>query len=259
MTIYDIDHQSGDVTLKRGDRARWKASDNSNCYTKKGLVESLCADGHEVTVRTWMQRYYLRADVRCSCGHERPDVVVTFSGAFTASFLPVWRSHFNPLAAPLRIWKVESARNTYTCIVGLSAQIAGLMHPSRAQSLLAYQGDYQYCVLRTSVSRKTGKDSSPAKLMNRYNNFSSAVQYAKSLGIREESRGSEITWLEEAPVTKPTAEASAIIAAIDQANDVTSLMTAVKLADSYLDYAKIIEERKEAALQRFHELTSIDD
>lgn len=255
MTIYDIKADTSDkVVLKRGDRARWPNSDGSLRYTKKGLVESLCADGHEATMTMWRSGYYFVAELKCSCGYALDRVALTFGGDLASNTRPVWRSHFNPLAAPVKIWEVRTSRTLYTCYVGLAEHVTPMMNAEKAKSLTEYMGHYRYCVVQTSHVLKSGKQSSPGRLLNRYNNFTSAVQYAKSVGIRRESRGDELTWHEASPVTKPTGEATAIIAAIDQAQDPASIMSAIKLADAYLDYAKVIEERKEAALLRFNGL-----
>lgn len=249
--------------LKRGERIRWEISRGGKpgfAYTAKNLYDVLDSDGHQADIEIVHENYWLRCNLRCSCGHTEENVSMTWGGKFASYAVARWQGHKDKLAAPLLVWEGTATRVKYKCYIACGASAARLMDAHDASRYQSFSGSWgeRFCVIRTSESLTSGKVSS-RRWMNVLIGLPEAMQYAKKLGLAAQHQGHTVTWVEESPVTKPTGEATAIIAAINQADDPGSIMQAIKLADAYLDYADAVRESKEAALQRFHELLSTGD
>jgi hypothetical protein len=251
------------AVLKRDQRLRWEKHNGAKTYwgyTDKNIYDVLDSDGHRAKITVRYESHYLRVDLKCSCGHSLENQGLTWGGKLNSWVVTRWTGHKEVLASPLTVWESTSARQRYKCIIASDGAAAGLMakHDADRWNSWNAQGTYRFCVVRTSESLKTGKIAS-RRWMNTHITLTDALQYARKIGIAAERSGQVITWVEESPVAKPTGEASAIIAAIESANDPSAILNAVKLADSFLDYAQIIQQSREAALRRLDGLLSMAD
>lgn len=252
------------ATIKAGERIRWmprpsvyRPEPKRFVYTQAGLVEALCDEGHEATVTVSVSRNALvHAIGTCSCGHERP-IYMTSGGKLGGGAVASWRAHMENLAAPHVVWRAESSRLNHECVIVTPKMLTGIVPEGEVKAHLSREKnwDLRYCTVLFRRVKKTGADSSPPKVINSHRSLAEAVQYARGLGVRKDGSGTYIfTWVDDPPVKKATGEAAALLAALDRAATPTEILNAMKLADSYLDYADVIRAKKAEVMKRMDDL-----
>lgn len=259
------------TVLRAGQRLKWQkpsqAGTGRYTYTEPKLVEALTGDGHtpKVTVTVSGSHGYPHVVVDCSCGYKLERLSMNRNGTMGAGIAARYRGHMETIAIPMLVWEAHSKRLIYKGHIAMAHQLVALgTSATQAQRYMEMLKNNLYYAPRFFVVEHGVTKANPAKftsqpkVVHTSRTLSEAIQYAKGRGIKQGNRGNEVIWHEDAPVKKPTGEASAILNVLERADDPAAILEAIKLADSFLDFADIIQVKKEQAQNRLTELLSVD-
>ena len=242
------------ITVKPGDRFSWWVTPWRKPLelrtSPKKMLDPITSPGHTPTLRvleaTSNYRRSLPFEISCSCGHVQPKNYyqsLGSTGKLPNSFITAWNGHTDSLAAPLLMWEAKSPRTHTECWIATDAHLPGfgLMGTGRGGSR------FHIVFKRLKGAKQTNSYWSYAALKQ-------AQTVCFNLGTKEENRGKTLTWHNSTPVAPPSGEASVVLAAMQQANDPGSILQAIKVADDYLNYAKLIESAKADLMTRLNTL-----